>query len=49
MKKAIDTVKKNEMGFLMASKVYGIRQATFRRDSLEQNNTLAPRTRVSDR
>ncbi|KAJ0179839.1 hypothetical protein K1T71_004430 [Dendrolimus kikuchii] len=40
--KAIIAVNKNEMGWLMAAKAYGIPQATLRRHALKQNKMITP-------
>lgn len=40
MQKAIEAVRKNEMGWLLASKTFGIPQATLRRHALGNNKTL---------
>lgn len=40
MQKAIEAVRKNEMGWLLASKTFGIPQATLRRHALGSNKTL---------
>lgn len=42
MEKAIQAVKNNEMGWLLASKVFNIPQSTLRRHALKQNKVLAP-------
>lgn len=42
MEKAIEAVKKNEMGWLMASKVFNVPQSTLRRHANTQNKVLAP-------
>lgn len=42
MEKAIETVKNNEMGWLLASKVFKVPQSTLRRHAREQNKFLAP-------
>lgn len=45
MEKAIEAVKKNEMGWLRASKVFNVSQSTLRRHALKQNRVLAPSTK----
>lgn len=45
MEKAIEAVKKNEMSWLLASKVFNVPQSTLRRHALEQNKVLAPNTK----
>lgn len=45
MEKAIEAVKKNEMGWLLASKVFKVPQSPLRRHALEQNKVLAPTTK----
>lgn len=45
MEKAIEAVKNNEMGWLLASKVFKVPQSTLRRHALKQNKVLAPTTK----
>lgn len=45
MKKAIEAVRENRMGWLAASKVFGIPQATLRRHALNTNKNLPSNTK----
>ncbi|CAK1598648.1 unnamed protein product [Parnassius mnemosyne] len=45
MEKAIEAVKKNEMGWLLDSKAFNVPQSTLRRHALKQNKVLATITR----
>ncbi|KAF9407648.1 hypothetical protein HW555_012402 [Spodoptera exigua] len=45
MEKAIEAVNNNEMGWLLASKVFNVPQSTLRRHALKQNKFLAPTTK----
>lgn len=45
MEKAIEAVKNNEMGWLLASKAFNVPQSTLRRHALKQNKFLAPTTK----
>lgn len=45
MEEAIKAVKENKMGWLLASKTYGVPQATLRRHALGLNKTLTPNTK----
>lgn len=45
MQKAIDAVENKRMGWLLASKTYGVPQATLRRHALRLNKTLEPNSK----
>lgn len=45
MKKAIEAVQENRMGWLAASNTFGVPQATLRRHALNMNKTLLPNTK----
>lgn len=45
MRKAIEAVRNNKMGWLLASKTFGVPQATLRRHASNSNKTLEPSTK----